>query len=107
MESGIGYIVCKATCDICNTKWTGVVEVDYIQLNKEYKEYKIPEKLECHNCLQYTTTFEVVEVKIEEAIKVNSSFFNETKKKQRGVLRRFVLWAIKYYIKTYKKKQNK
>ena len=53
MESGIGYIVCKATCDICNTKWTGVVEVDYIQLDEEYKEYKLPENLQCHNCLQY------------------------------------------------------
>ena len=37
MESGIGYIVCKATCYICNTKWTGVVEVDYIQLDEGYK----------------------------------------------------------------------
>ena len=105
MESGIGYIVCKATCYICNTKWTGVVEVDYIQLDEGYKEYKIPEKLECHNCLQYTTTFEVVEVQREEAIKVNSSFFRETKKKQRGVLRRFIWWAIKHYFKTYN--QNK
>jgi transcriptional regulator NrdR family protein len=103
METGIGYIVCKATCDICNNKWTGVVEVDYIQLDNE-KEYKIPERLECHNCLQYTTTFEVVEVKREEAIKVYSSFFRETKKKQRGVLRRFIWWAIKHYFKTYQNK---
>ena len=90
MESGIGYIVCKATCDICNTQWTGVVEVDYIQLDKEYKEYKKPERLQCHNCLQYTTTFEVVEIEREEAIKVNGSFFKEHHKKQREVLRRFV-----------------
>ena len=79
METGIGYIVCKATCDICNNKWTGVVEVDYIQLDNE-KEYKIPERLECHNCLQYTTTFEVVEVKREEAIKVYSSFLEKQRK---------------------------
>ena len=105
MESGIGYIVCKVTCDICNNKWTGVVEVDYIQLDEEYKKYKLPENLQCHNCLQYTTSFEVVEIQREEAIKVNSSFFNETKKKQRGVLRRFVWWAIKHYFKTYN--QNK
>lgn len=104
MESGIGYMVCKAICDICNTQWTGVVEVNYIQLNDEYKEYKIPERLQCHNCLQYTTTFEVVEIKREEAIKVNGSFFKETNKKQREVLKRFIWWAIKHYIKTYQNK---
>jgi transcriptional regulator NrdR family protein len=103
MESGIGYIVCKATCDICNTQWTGVVEVNYIQLNDDYKEYKVPERLECHNCQNYTTTFEVVEIQKNEVIIVNASFFKETKKKQRGVLRMFVWWAIKHYYKTYKK----
>jgi transcriptional regulator NrdR family protein len=101
MELGIGYIVCKATCDICNNKWTGVVEVEYIQLEEKYKEYKIPERLECHNCLNYTTNFEVIEIQREEAIKVNGSFFKETKKTQREVLRRFILWAIKHYFKTY------
>ena len=105
MESGIGNIVCKATCYICNTKWTGVVEVDYIQLDEEYKEYKVPEKLQCHNCLQYTTSFEVVEIQREEAIKVNGRFFKEHYKKQREVLRRFIWWAIKHYFKTYN--QNK
>jgi transcriptional regulator NrdR family protein len=104
METGIGYIVCKATCDICNNKWTGVVEVDYIQLDNE-KEYKIPKSLECHNCLQYTTTFEVVEVKRKEVITIHGFFFNETKKKQRQVLRMFIWWAIKHYFKTYN--QNK
>jgi len=105
MESGIGYIVCKATCDICNNKWTGVVEVNYIQLQEDYKEYKVPERLECNNCMNYTTTFEVVEIQKEYAIEINASFFKETKKKQRGVLRRFAWWAIKHYFNTYK--QNK
>lgn len=103
MESGIGHIVCKAICDICNTEWTGVVEVDYIQLD-ENKEYKIPKKLQCHNCLQYTTTFEVVEVK-RDAITVHGYFFNQTKKKQREVLRLFIWWAIKHYFKTYNSKK--
>lgn len=104
MESGIVYIVCKANCYICNTKWTGVVEVNYIQLHKEYKEYKVPERLQCHNCLQYTTSFEVLEIQREEAIKINGSFFKENKKKQRGVLRTFIWWAIKHYFKTYQNK---
>jgi hypothetical protein len=46
----------------------------------------------------------IIEVKREEAIKVYSSFFRETKKKQRGVLRRFIWWAIKHYFKTYQNK---
>ena len=97
MESGIGHIVCKATCDICNNQWVGVVEVDYIQLD-ENKEYRVPDKLQCHNCLQYTTTFEVIDAKTE-VITIHSNFFAQTKKKQRKVLRMFIWWAIKHYIK--------
>jgi hypothetical protein len=60
MESGTGYIVCNAICDICTHKWTAVVEVDTLRLLSE-TEYKKPSKLECPNCGRFTSSFDVVE----------------------------------------------
>jgi hypothetical protein len=59
MESGIGYIVCNAICDVCNHKWTAVIEVYTITLLSE-REYKKPTDLECPNCGYLTANFNEV-----------------------------------------------
>lgn len=59
MESGIGHIVCKATCDLCNHFWVAVTEVEYIDFDGQ-KEYKKPNTLQCPNCMGQTESYEVV-----------------------------------------------
>ena len=60
MESGIGYIVCNATCEVCTHKWTAVIEVDTLTLFNQ-TEYKKPDNIECPNCGSDTSEFEIVE----------------------------------------------
>lgn len=40
---------------------------------------------------------------MKEVIKINKCFFELTKSEQRNSLRVFFYWAIKYYIKSFKK----
>jgi hypothetical protein len=98
MEVGLGYLVCNCECDVCNYKWVGVVEVDCIY-HDDYTEYKRPDKLQCNKCSSYTTNF-YIEKAERDAIKIQSYFFMIPKKKQREILRLFLKWSIKHYIKT-------
>jgi hypothetical protein len=59
MESGVGHIICNASCDICNHIWVGVTEVEYVDFGDK-KEYKKPNTLQCPNCMGNTETYEVV-----------------------------------------------
>ncbi len=59
MQSGVGYIVCEANCDLCGHKWVAVVEVDTITLLSEM-EYKEPGSIECPSCGNLTDNFEEV-----------------------------------------------
>jgi hypothetical protein len=59
MEAGIGYINCNATCEVCTHKWVAVIEVDTLTVLFE-TEYKAPENIECPNCGNFTSAFEIV-----------------------------------------------
>ena len=82
MKSFTGYIVCKAECHLCSHKWTGVVEVDCIEIDG-ITEYKKPKELECSNCGAMTDNYMVVEEtktppftsKFELGDKVNVNLF--------------------------------
>jgi hypothetical protein len=73
MNSGIGHIVCNATCDLCNHYWVAVVEVDFIDYGNKI-EYKQPETLQCPNCMGQTSNYEVVIQNKEVQVPMFSSY---------------------------------